>query len=61
MAGANTAGQILGMAEAAAFPLGDLVAAQARAVSCDVVGPEVAVEVLVVDRQGRIAGRAAGW
>ena len=52
---------ILGLAEAASFPLGDLVAAQARAVSCGVTGPEVAVEVLVVDRQGRIAGRAAGW
>lgn len=61
MAGANTAGQILGMAEAAAFPLGDLVAARAREVSCDVVGPQVAVEVLVVDRQGRIAGRASSW
>ena len=59
--GANTGAQILGDAQAAGFPLADLVAAQARLVSCEAVGPEVAVEVLVIDRQGRVVGRAAGW
>ncbi len=61
LAGANTASLMLSLAEAAAFPLGDLVAAQARAVSLDVTGPDVALEVIVVDRQGRVAGRAPGW
>lgn len=61
LAGANTASLMLSLAEAAAFPLGDLVAAQARVVSREVTGPDVAVEVLVVDRQGRLAGRAPGW
>lgn len=61
LAGANTASLMLSLAEAAAFPLGALVAAQARVVSREVTGPAVAVEVLVVDRQGRLAGRAPGW
>jgi cobalt-precorrin-5B (C1)-methyltransferase len=58
---ANTAGQILANARAARFPLADLVAAQAQSVSREVAGAEVAVEVLVVDRQGDVAGRAAAW
>ena len=61
MTGANTAQQMLALAEAAGFPLGDLVADTARRTAGEVVGPEVALEVLVVDRQGRVAGRAAGW
>ena len=59
--GANTGAQILSDAQAAGFPLADLVAARAQAVSSEAVGPEVAVEVLVVDRQGGIVGRVAGW
>ncbi|MFL5337312.1 MAG: cobalt-precorrin-5B (C(1))-methyltransferase [Geminicoccaceae bacterium] len=58
---ANTAGQILSDVRAAEFPLAELVAARAQAVSREVVGAEVAVEVLVIDHQGGVAGRAAGW
>ncbi|HEX6014538.1 MAG TPA: cobalt-precorrin-5B (C(1))-methyltransferase [Geminicoccaceae bacterium] len=61
VAGANTANEALALAEEAAFPLGDLVAAEAQAVGRETVGPAVALEVIVVDRQGRIAGRVAGW
>jgi cobalt-precorrin-5B (C1)-methyltransferase len=61
IAEANTAGQVLGLAQEAGFPLADLVAAQARTVGREVVGADVALEVLVVDRQGDVAGRAAGW
>ena len=41
--GANTGAQILSDAQAAGFPLADLVAARAQAVSSEAVGPEVAV------------------
>ncbi|MEK0081572.1 cobalt-precorrin-5B (C(1))-methyltransferase [Benzoatithermus flavus] len=58
---ANTGNQILTLADEARFPLADLVAEAARAVSSDVAGPEVAIEVIVVDRQGRIVGRAPAW
>jgi cobalt-precorrin-5B (C1)-methyltransferase len=58
---ANTGLEVLGMAERAGFPLADLVAAEACAVAREVAGPEIMLEVVVVDRQGRIAGRAAGW
>ena len=58
--GANTAGEILGLAEAAALPLADAVAARARATALGVLAGETAVEVLVIDRQGRLVGRADG-
>jgi cobalt-precorrin-5B (C1)-methyltransferase len=61
IAGANTAGQILDLARDAGFPLADLVAARAREVGREVAGAGIAVEVLVVDRQGNVAGRAVGW
>jgi cobalt-precorrin-5B (C1)-methyltransferase len=61
VAGANTASEALALAEGAAFPLGDLVAAEAQAVGREVAGSRIALEVIVVDRQGGIAGRAAGW
>lgn len=61
IAAANTAQQMLGEAQASGFPLADLVAVEARAVACEVAGPGVALEVLVVDRQGRIVGGAPGW
>jgi cobalt-precorrin-5B (C1)-methyltransferase len=54
---ANTAHEILGRAAAAGFPLADLVAADARATARAVAGAAVAVEVVVVDRQGRVVGR----
>ena len=56
--GANTAGEILGLAEAAGLPLADAVAARARATALGVLAGETAVEVLVIDRQGRLVGRA---
>ncbi len=58
--GANTAGEILGLAEAAGLPLADAVAARARATALGVLAGETEVEVLVVDRQGRLVGRAHG-
>ena len=58
---ANTASQMLTQARDAAFPLADLVASRVRAVACEMLGPEMAVEILVVDRQGAVVGRAAGW
>jgi cobalt-precorrin-5B (C1)-methyltransferase len=61
IAGANTASQILGLAEAAGLPLADLVAREAQRVGSEAVGTDVALEVIVIDRQGRIAGRAPGW
>ena len=58
--GANTAGEILGLAEAAGLPLADAVAARARATALGVLSGATDVEVLVVDRQGRLVGRAHG-
>ena len=45
----------------AAFPLADLVAAEARRWRARWPGTEVALEVLVVDREGSVVGQAAGW
>ena len=61
LAEANTANQMLAQARAAAFPLADLVAAEARKIACEVAGSEVALEVVVVDREGSVVGQAAGW
>lgn len=60
--GANTAAQVLGLAQAAGLPLADHVAAQARAAALATLdGAPVAVEVLITDRQGNIVGQAPGW
>ena len=61
MAAANTANQMLTQARAASFPLADLVADAARAVAREVAGEGTALEVVVVDRQGAVVGRVAGW
>ena len=58
---ANTAKQVLDLAQAAGLPLGDAVAARARQTALGLLAGETAVEVLVIDRQGEPAGRAAGW
>ncbi|WP_084536726.1 cobalt-precorrin-5B (C(1))-methyltransferase [Azospirillum halopraeferens] len=59
--GANTAAQVLGMAQGAGLPLGDRVAALAQGVALGVLdGAPVAVEVLAVDRAGAVAG-VADW
>ena len=56
---ANTAGQVLEMATKAGLPLADQVARDARAQALSVLdGAPVAVEMLVVDRAGRIVGEA---
>jgi len=55
-AGANTAREVLDLATAAGLPLGDAVAARARAVAAPVAGDAVSVDVLVVDRDGRPCG-----
>jgi cobalt-precorrin-5B (C1)-methyltransferase len=57
-ASANTAAQVLAAATAHGLPLGDAIAARARAVAVEAVAPETDVEVMVFDRQGALAGRA---
>jgi cobalt-precorrin-5B (C1)-methyltransferase len=57
---ANTAAQAFALAGAAGISLGDQVATAARAVATRVVaGADVAVEVVMFDREGKLAGRAA--
>ena len=56
---ANTALDALQRCQAAGLPLGDLVAARARATAYDVLRPApVQVDVVVIDRAGTIVGRA---
>ncbi|WP_242889627.1 cobalt-precorrin-5B (C(1))-methyltransferase [Actinomadura litoris] len=56
---ANTALDALQICRRAGVPLGDLVAARARATALDVLrGAPVAVDVIVIDRAGTIVGRA---
>ncbi len=54
---ANTANEVLAAALGAGLPLADQVAQRARAVAQETVGPAVAVEVLVFDRDGGLVGR----
>jgi cobalt-precorrin-5B (C1)-methyltransferase len=57
--GANTALGALQVCQAAGVPLGDLVAARAKATADDVLrGAPVAVDVVVIDRAGTVVGRA---
>ncbi|MGY1600753.1 cobalt-precorrin-5B (C(1))-methyltransferase [Geodermatophilus sp. SYSU D00815] len=57
--GANTALDALQQCTAAGLPLGDLVAAGARATALGVLrGAPVEVDVVVIDRAGTIVGRA---
>ena len=55
---ANTAGEILGMAQPAGLRLGDLIAGEAREQALAMVHGKVAVEVIVIDRGGEVVGRA---
>jgi len=59
---ANTANQVLNMAQTGGIALGDLIARYARAKALDVLGSDSAmvVDVLIVDRAGEIVGRADG-
>jgi cobalt-precorrin-5B (C1)-methyltransferase len=56
---ANTALDALQRCQAAGLPLGDLVAARARATAYDVLSPApVQVDVVVIDRAGTVVGSA---
>ena len=57
---ANTANEVLGLAQAAGFPLADTLASHAQAEARRVLrNAPVSLEVLVVDRQGKIVGNAS--
>jgi cobalt-precorrin-5B (C1)-methyltransferase len=57
--GANTAAEAFALAQADGIALGDAVARAAREVAAQVVeGKNVAVEVIVFDRDGQLVGRA---
>src|SRR5512132_747709 len=55
---ANTAAQVLSIAEANGLALARHIAGRARAVALNTLAGETALEVLVFDRAGRVAGRA---
>lgn len=54
----NTAMEALGLAQAAALPLGDWVAKKAQAVARAEADSKVDIEVLVYDRAGELVGHA---
>ncbi len=56
---ANTANQILALARESDLPLGDAIARRARMRALDMLNGKTAIEVIIVDRQGGIVGRAA--
>jgi cobalt-precorrin-5B (C1)-methyltransferase len=59
IAAANTAAEAFAHAAAAAVALGDEVARAAQATALDVVaGTDIAIEIVLFDRDGRLVGRA---
>jgi cobalt-precorrin-5B (C1)-methyltransferase len=58
LASANTAMEALQLADAAGVELADAVAEAARRQAAEVVGDATDVEVVVIDRSGRLVGRA---
>jgi len=58
IAGASSAGEALGLADAAGVPLADTVAARARSAALAVLAGGTRVDVVVIDRAGTIVGRA---
>ncbi|MFQ5775634.1 MAG: cobalt-precorrin-5B (C(1))-methyltransferase [Kiloniellaceae bacterium] len=58
--GANTGGQVLTLARRAGLGLADRVAERARATALGVLDGATRVEVLIVDRDGDLVGRADG-
>jgi len=58
---ANTALQVLQMATAKNIPLADHVARIARVKAVDIAGGGVAIELLIFDRSGQLAGQSRGW
>jgi cobalamin biosynthesis protein CbiD len=57
---ANTAAQILSVARQHNYPLADRVAQLARDKALEICDRAVAVEVLIFDRAGELAGRSDG-
>lgn len=57
-ASANTAAQVLAMAQARGLPLADAIAERARMVATTAVDDRVEVEIAVFDRAGTLTGRA---
>ena len=55
---ANTAGEALALAEAAGVPLARAVADAARDAALDAVRGKAAIEVVIVDRAGRVSARS---
>ncbi len=55
---ANTAMEVLELAQAAGLPLADVIAHKARLVASEACDEAVDIEVLVYDRKGVLAGRA---
>ena len=59
---ANTVAEAFAMAESEGVALGDAVAAAARKTAMNVVAEtDIAIEVIVFDREGRMKGRDANW
>jgi cobalamin biosynthesis protein CbiD len=57
---ANTAMEVLTHAQKANLPLADAVANRALGAARDVGGDQTEMEVVIFDRQGRLAGRSHG-
>jgi cobalamin biosynthesis protein CbiD len=55
---ANTAAQVLSIAEANELPLARHIAQRARAIALDVLSHETALEVLIFDRAGDLVDGA---
>ena len=58
IAAANTAAEALAVAEQAALPIADRVAAKARETALATVGAGIEIGILVYDRSGNLRGRA---
>ena len=57
---AGSAGAALAIADSAGLPIGDAIAARARATALGVLNGTTEIEVLVYDRGGRLVGRSDG-
>jgi cobalt-precorrin-5B (C1)-methyltransferase len=56
---ANTANEILGIAQDAGLALADAVAVRARKEALKIAGDALEIEVIVFDREGKPVGRAS--
>ena len=56
---ANTANEILELARKQNLPLGDAIARRAKTQALGMLDGQTAIEVIIVDRQGEVVGRAA--